>query len=75
MTSDIISIGNKIKVDSDVNQLKKETGSRFIKSESQDLSLHNFDFNKKILFHPEKISPYKEGKRPFPITLTKSSLP
>lgn len=28
-----------------------------------------FDFNKKIIYHPENIVAYKEGKRPFPVTL------
>ena len=30
---------------------------------------YNFDFSKKIFFHPEKIVEYKQGKRPFPITI------
>jgi MoaA/NifB/PqqE/SkfB family radical SAM enzyme len=33
------------------------------------LKLHNFDFSKKIFFHPEKIVAYKEGRRPFPTML------
>lgn len=33
------------------------------------LGLHNFDFSKKVFFHPEKIVAYKQGKRPFPTTL------
>lgn len=33
------------------------------------MSLDVFDFNKKIIYHPENIIAYKEGKRPFPITL------
>ena len=67
--NDIITIGNKRKADSGVNKLKKQSGSEFRKLESQNFSLHNFDFKKKILYHPEKIIAYKEGKRPFPTTL------
>ena len=33
------------------------------------MKLYNFDFSKKIFFHPEKIVEYKEGKRPFPTSL------
>lgn len=33
------------------------------------MKLHNFDFSKKIFFHPEHIVKYKEKKRPFPITM------
>ncbi len=33
------------------------------------LQLHNFDFSKKIFFHPEKIVDYKQGRRPFPTTV------
>jgi len=33
------------------------------------MKLYNFDFSKKIFFHPEKIVEYKQGKRPFPTTL------
>lgn len=33
------------------------------------MQLDVFDFNKKILYHPENIVAYKEGKRPFPVTL------
>ncbi len=34
-----------------------------------NLDLYNFDFSKKIFFHPEKIVLYKQGRRPFPTTL------
>jgi radical SAM protein with 4Fe4S-binding SPASM domain len=33
------------------------------------MKLHNFDFSKKIFYHPENIVKFKEGKRPFPITM------
>jgi GTP 3',8-cyclase len=33
------------------------------------LELYNFDFSKKIFYHPGKVNQYKEGKRPFPVTL------
>ncbi len=33
------------------------------------MQLHNFDFKKKIFYHPEKIVAYKQGKRPFPTTV------
>ena len=33
------------------------------------MKLHNFDFSKKIFFHPENIVKYREGKRPFPVTI------
>ncbi|AFS83785.1 radical SAM protein [Candidatus Nitrosopumilus sediminis] len=51
------------------NNLKKQTASNWPTSESSHMELQNFDFTKKILFHPEKITEYKQGKRPFPITL------
>jgi MoaA/NifB/PqqE/SkfB family radical SAM enzyme len=31
------------------------------------MNLHNFDFGKKIFFHPENIVSYKQGLRPFPL--------
>lgn len=33
------------------------------------MELYNFDFSKKIFYHIEKIIEYKNGKRPFPITV------
>ena len=33
------------------------------------MELYNFDFSKKIFFHPGKVDDYKEGRRPFPVTL------
>jgi len=30
---------------------------------------YNFDFSKKIFFHPENIVAFKQKKRPFPITV------
>lgn len=33
------------------------------------MKLHNFDFSKKLFFHPEQIVDYKQGKRPFPVTV------
>lgn len=33
------------------------------------MDLYNFDFSRKILFHPEKIVAYKNGERPFPTTI------
>ena len=66
--SDIINIKNSSKVNKDGNELKKETGFAF-RTSNNNLNLHNFDFTKKILYHPEKISAYKNGERPFPITI------
>jgi radical SAM protein with 4Fe4S-binding SPASM domain len=63
----LINIQSKKNVD-DVNKLKKEIGSVF-NSSNTNFNLYNFDFSKKILYHPEKISSYKEGKRPFPVTI------
>jgi GTP 3',8-cyclase len=37
--------------------------------EKNRLELYNFDFSKKIFYHPEKIVEYKDGLRPFPTTL------
>ena len=34
-----------------------------------DLRMDIFDFSKKLFFHPEQIVKYKEGGRPFPITM------
>ena len=33
------------------------------------MELYNFDFSKKIFYHPGKVDDYKEGRRPFPVTL------
>lgn len=33
------------------------------------MKLHNFDFSKKVFFHPEQIVDYKNGMRPFPVTI------
>ncbi len=33
------------------------------------MKLHNFDFSKKIFYHPEQIVKYKKKERPFPITM------
>ncbi len=33
------------------------------------MKLHNFDFSKKVFYHPEQIVAYKQNKRPFPITM------
>ncbi len=51
------------------NKIKKELGKNWEESGSQYFELKNFDFSKKIFFHPENIVQYKEGKRPFPVTL------
>ncbi|MFC1735408.1 radical SAM protein [Candidatus Hydrogenedentota bacterium] len=32
-----------------------------------EMKLYNFDFSKKIFYHPEKIVEYRDGSRPFPI--------
>lgn len=34
-----------------------------------NLNRHNFDFSKKLFFHPEKIVAYKNQERPFPTTV------
>jgi len=62
--SDLVNI----KSTKNENDLKKETGTAFSES-TNNFDLRNFDFTKKIFFHPEKIVEYKEGKRPFPITI------
>ena len=62
--SDIITIKNTSKVSNDSNKLKKETGHAFKINQTDSLNLHNFDFTKKILYHPEKISAYKNRERP-----------
>ncbi|QUC64786.1 radical SAM protein [Nitrosopumilus sp. K4] len=67
MGADIITI--KDSKPRSANELKKQTGEAYRTSDSKNLSLQNFDFNKKILFHPEKIAAYKEGERPFPTTI------
>jgi GTP 3',8-cyclase len=67
--SDIINIKNSSKVSKESNILKKETGHAFKTNQTDNLKLHNFDFTKKILYHPEKISSYQKGERPFPITI------
>ena len=33
------------------------------------MKLDNFDFSRKIFYHPDKIKDYKDGKRPFPTTV------
>jgi MoaA/NifB/PqqE/SkfB family radical SAM enzyme len=58
-----------IKSTKNENLLKKETASNWQSAESNNMELQNFDFTKKIFFHPEKIVEYKDGKRPFPITI------
>ena len=64
------------------SDLQKEKTSDALESESKIKSywhiitpdgkienVENFDFSKKILYHPEKITAYKEGQRPFPTTI------
>ena len=51
------------------NELKKQTGDSWSVPESSHMELKNFDFTKKIFFHPEKIVEYQKGNRPFPITI------
>ncbi len=68
MTNDeIITIGGQKSNDS--NRLKKETGKNWEKENALKMELKNFDFSKKILYHPENIVAFKEGKRPFPVTI------
>jgi len=59
----------KIKSNQNENLLKKETASNWKSEKENHMELKNFDFTKKIFFHPEKITEYKEGKRPFPTTI------
>lgn len=33
------------------------------------MELYNFDFSKKIFYHPGKVNDYIKGERPFPVTL------
>lgn len=33
------------------------------------MRLDNFDFSKKIFYHPERVAELKAGKRPFPVTI------
>ena len=63
----LITIGNQKSKNS--NELKKETGRDWNEAGSLHMELGNFDFNKKIFYHPENIVAFKEGKRPFPVTL------
>lgn len=65
--TDIISIKNTHKINDKTNELKKEMGSAF--RINKNLNLYNFDFSKKIFYHPEKIADYKNKKRIFPITI------
>ena len=65
---DITPLTNK-KNNESTNKLKIEAGKAWNKENSNNLKLGNFDFNKKLFYHPETIVAYKEGKRPFPITL------
>ena len=67
MGSEFVKISNARKTIIEENELKKETGKAC--KENQNLELGSFDFSKKIFYHSEKIAEYKEGKRPFPITL------
>jgi|TARA_B110001454_G_C12709592_1_gene430162 cyclic pyranopterin phosphate synthase len=70
MNKELININNSSKNNQVSNKIKKDTGSIWRKNEnSKILSTENFDFSKKILYHPEKIAAYKEGKRPFPTTI------
>lgn len=66
--SDIISLKDDKNPESS-NRLKIEAGKAWNKENSNNLKFGNFDFNKKLFYHPENIVAYKEGKRPFPITL------
>lgn len=66
--SNIIKIKDTNSV-KNTNQIKKTTGETYRTSDKKNLDLKNFDFNKKILFHPEKIAEYKNGNRPFPTTI------
>ena len=67
MGSEFVKISNARKTIIEENELKKETGKAW--KENQNLELGSFDFSKKIFYHSEKIAEYKDGKRPFPITL------
>jgi len=63
---DIIQISNNT---FDSNEFKKQTGTNWNRGNSESLELGNFNFGKKIFYHPENITALKQGKRPFPITL------
>ena len=67
--SDLISIDNTKKDTNSENEKKIELGRIWDEKKEKHLELLNFDFTKKILYHPEKITEYKNGKRPFPITI------
>jgi GTP 3',8-cyclase len=67
--SDIITIKNSSKQNKGENEFKKETGTMYRILDTKNLDLQNFDFNKKILYHPEKIVAYKNNERPFPTTI------
>ena len=69
MTEELIKIQNSSQRNSEENELKKETGFAFRTANTNNLNLHNFDFTKKIFYHPEKIAAYKNNERPFPITI------
>lgn len=69
LLDDLIKINSNFEDTDAINRIKKDTGKAFKKSDNGILSLHSFDFGKKILYHPENISAFKSGERPFPITL------
>jgi len=70
MDKKLVVINDSDKNNQVSNEIKKETGSVWKKNEKASvLSLENFDFTKKILYHPEKIAAYVDGERPFPITI------
>ena len=62
MSEKLIRINNSTKSKQELNEAKKDTGSIWKKNENSSiLSLENFDFSKKILYHPEKITGTKKG--------------
>ena len=63
---ELITIGNNNS--SKDNKLKKEI-VKWKEPGSTHMELKNFDFGEKVLYHQENIVKFKEGKRPFPVTL------
>ena len=59
LLDDLIKINSNFEDTDAINRIKKDTGKAFKKSDNGILSLHSFDFGKKILYHPENISAFK----------------
>ncbi len=49
----------------EINNIKKDIGSAWQKN--TNLELAQFDLGKKVIYHPEQITKFKHGERPFPV--------